>query len=83
MIYRPEKDRVHYLNHTAVLILELSNGRNTPAQIATLLRHAYGLSEAPEQEVAETLVKMTEEGLIRRSTPGRKRPRSSPRKRRR
>ena len=83
MIYRPEKDRVHYLNHTAVLILELSNGRNTSAQIATLLRHAYGLSETPEQEVAETLIKMTEEGLIRRPTPGRKRPRSSPRKRRR
>src|SRR5215813_14392900 len=69
MIYRPETDRVHYLNHTAVLILELSNGRNTPAQIATLLRNAYGLSEVPQQEVAEALVKMTEEGLIRRSTP--------------
>src|SRR5262249_35525069 len=25
MIYRPDADRVHYLNHTAVLILELSN----------------------------------------------------------
>src|SRR5437016_730525 len=35
MIYRPDTDRVHYLNHTAVLILELSNGRNTPARIAT------------------------------------------------
>jgi hypothetical protein len=72
MIYRPETDRVHYLNHTAVLILELSNGRNTPARIATLLQHAYGLSEAPRQEVAETLIKMTEEGLIRRAAPGRK-----------
>jgi len=76
MIYRPEVDRVHYLNHTAVLILELSNGRNTPARIATLLQHAYGLSEAPQAEVAETLVKMTDEGLIRRAAPGRK-PRST------
>lgn len=81
MIYRPEADRVHYLNHTAVVILELSNGRNTPARIATLLKHAYGLPEAPRQEVAETLVKMTDEGLIRRATPGRKRPRTSPRTR--
>ena len=83
MIYRPETDRVHYLNHTAVLILELCNGRNTPARIATLLQHAYGLSEAPEEEVADTLVKMTEEGLIRLATAGRKRPRNSPRNRRR
>jgi coenzyme PQQ synthesis protein D (PqqD) len=82
MIYQPETDRVHYLNHTAVLILEMSNGRNTPAQIATLLQHAYGLSEPPEEEVNETLVKMTDEGLIRRATGGRKR-RNSPRTRRR
>jgi hypothetical protein len=83
MIYRRETDRVHYLNHTAVLILELSNGRNTPARIARLLQHAYGLSEAPEGEVAETLAKMMEEGLIRRATTDRGRPRISPRKRRR
>jgi hypothetical protein len=83
MIYRPDEDRVHYLNHTAVLILELSNGRNTPVRIATLLQHAYGLSKAPQQEVDETLVKMAEEGLIRRPTPGRKRPRTSHRTRRR
>src|SRR2546426_12572308 len=81
MIYRPETDRVHYLNHTAVLILELSNGRNTPARIATLLKHAYGLPEAPQDEVHETLVKMTDEGLIRRASPGRTRRRSSPRTR--
>jgi hypothetical protein len=83
MIYRPETDRVHYLNHTAVLILELSNGRNTPARIATLLQHAYGLSEAPDEEVAETLVKMADEGLIRPATAGRRRLRTSPRNRRR
>ena len=74
MIYRPDADRVHYLNHTAVLILELCNGRNGPARIATLLQHAYGLSQAPQEEVDETLVKMTEEGLIRRAAAGRKRP---------
>lgn len=83
MIYQPEADRVHYLNHTAVLILELSNGRNTPARIATLLQHTYGLSKAPEEEVTETLVKMTDEGLIRRASPARNRLRSSPRTRRR
>ena len=83
MIYRADVDRVHYLNHTAVLILELSNGRNTPARIATLLQHAYSLTKAPQGEVDETLVKMTEEGLIRQAAAGRKRPRTSHRTRRR
>jgi hypothetical protein len=83
MIYQPEADRVHYLNHTAVVILELCNGRNTPARIATLLKHAYGLSGTPEREVTETLVKMRDEGLIRRTAPGRKRQRISPGNRRR
>src|SRR6266404_8694522 len=77
MIYQGERDRVHYLNHTAVLILELSNGRNTPARIATLLQHAYGLPQAPQAEVDETLVKLMEEGLIRRAAAARKRPRRS------
>jgi hypothetical protein len=34
IIYQPEQDRVHYLNHTAVLVLELCNGKNTAAGIA-------------------------------------------------
>ena len=83
MIYQAKADRVHYLNHTAVVILELCNGRNTPEHIATLLQHAYGLSGAPEEEVAETLVKMTDEGLIGRTAPSRKRERISPGNRRR
>src|SRR6266542_3403255 len=76
-----ERDRVHYLNHTAVLILELCDGRNTPARIATLLKNAYGLSEAPEKEVTETLVKLTEEGLVRHAALNRTRSRSAPKKR--
>jgi Coenzyme PQQ synthesis protein D (PqqD) len=83
MIYLPGADRVHYLNHTAVLILELSNGGNTPARIATLLKNAYGLPRAPEHEVTETLRKMADEGLIRGASPGRKRRRNAPRTRRR
>jgi len=63
MIYQSEKDRVHYLNHTAVLILELCNGRNLPTQIAELVKTAYGLSNAPEKEVSEILAKMKDEGL--------------------
>jgi hypothetical protein len=69
MVYRPDVDRVHYLNHIAVLILELCNGKNTHARMATLLKQAYGLSKLPESEVSETLRKLTEQGLVRRGNP--------------
>ena len=64
MIYQPEKDRVHYLNHTAVLVLELANGRHTPAEIATLVQQAYSLPAPPKEEVSEILAKMQDEGLM-------------------
>jgi hypothetical protein len=65
MIHQPERDRVHYLNHTAVLVLELCNGENSPARISELVRAAYGLAAAPEREVAEVLEKLRDEALIR------------------
>jgi hypothetical protein len=64
IIYEPEKDRVHFLNHTAVLVLELCNGRNSPAEIAELMKGAYGLPEAPHSAVHEILGKMRDEGLL-------------------
>ena len=63
MIYQPERDRVHYLNHTGVLILELCNGRNSPGEIARLLQVAYALTDPPQKEVNEILAKIQDEGL--------------------
>ena len=64
MIHQPERDRVHYLNHTAVLVLELCTGENSPARIAELVGAAYGLAETPETEVAAVLEKLRDEGLV-------------------
>lgn len=64
IIYKPERDRVHYLNHTAVLVLELCNGRNSAADIANLMKKAYSLAEIPAAEIREILAKMEDEGLI-------------------
>ena len=63
IIYEPKRDRVHYLNHTAVLILELCNGRNSPAEIARLVQAAYSLSDPPQKEVDEILARIQDEGL--------------------
>ena len=64
IIYQPEQDRVHFLNPTAVLILELCDGARSPREIAGLVQEAYGLTEPPVQAVDEALEKMGSEGLL-------------------
>jgi hypothetical protein len=64
IVHQPERNRVHYLNHTTVVILELCTGRHTAAEITELVRRAYHLPEPPEKEVRETLARLSDEGLI-------------------
>ena len=65
MIYDPAKDRVHHLNHTAVVVLELCDGKTSATRIAEMLRRAYGLSKAPRKDVDRTLSQLQREGLAR------------------
>lgn len=65
IIYDPEPDRVHYLNHTAVLVLEFCTGDVMAEEIPELLRAAYDLSTSPIEEVAQCLTRFYEEGLVR------------------
>jgi hypothetical protein len=64
IVYQATRDRVHYLNHTAVLVLEMCNGRVSAAQIPGLLKQAYDLAEPPTEEVAVCLTKLLDEGLV-------------------
>jgi hypothetical protein len=64
VVYQPECDRVHYLNHSATLILELCTGENPVAGIAGLMQEAYGLPEPPVAMVGETVEKLRAEGLL-------------------
>ena len=64
IVYQPSRDRVHYLNHTATIVLELCNGQNSPSEIAGLLQSAYDLPQAPESEVATCLQQLRSEGLV-------------------
>ena len=65
VIYQSEKDKVHYLNKTAVLVLESCTGKNTQADITAIVKDAYGLDQAPEKEVADCLNTLKEEGLVK------------------
>jgi hypothetical protein len=50
-------NRVHYLNPTAVLILELCNGQVPTRDLPSLVQAAYDLTEPPDAEVAQCLQK--------------------------
>ena len=65
VIYQKEKDKVHYLNKTAILVLESCTGSNTAKDIQAIVMEAYELPETPEKEVADCLNTLFEEGLIK------------------
>ena len=63
-IYQAVGDRVHFLNHTAVLVLESCTGENSPDEIVRIVQDAFGLAAAPEQDVKDCLATMIKEGLV-------------------
>jgi len=64
IVYQPDRDRVHYLNQTAVLVLELCDGNTRAGELPGLIRAAYQLADPPTDEVSECLAKLLEEGLV-------------------
>jgi Coenzyme PQQ synthesis protein D (PqqD) len=64
VVYDPRRDRVHYLNHTAALVLEFATGENSDAEITRMLQVAYDLPVPPAREVQECLEQLRDEGLV-------------------
>ncbi len=64
VLYQSEKDRVHYLNHSAVLVLESCTGNNSVDDIVEIVQQAFQLTESPEKEVKDCLDSLLKEGLI-------------------
>ena len=64
VVYQEDRARVHYLNPTAKLILELCDGTLTAAQIAGLIEEAFSLAQPPRQEVDDALATLETEGLV-------------------
>lgn len=61
---RPKADRVHRLNASAALTLELASGEHTVAAIAARVAAAYGLRRAPVADVQAVLDQMAALGLV-------------------
>jgi hypothetical protein len=64
VVYDPNRERVHYLNHTAVLVLEFCTGEVRAADMPGRVQAAYDLPEAPVAEVRECLETLFQEGLV-------------------
>lgn len=64
VVYQPDRARVHYLNPTAKLILELCDGTLTAPQIAGLISETYQLPDPPAREVDDALTTLQAEGLV-------------------
>ncbi len=62
------RDKVHYLNHTAGLVLMLCNGKNSIQTIVSLLQKQFGISEPPEEEVRDIIEDFIKEGLARQKS---------------
>lgn len=78
VVYQPDRDRVHYLNHTAALVLEMCTGDARAGELPGLLARLYSLPEPPTDDVeraleellSERLVAMTDAGTDRRTASG-------------
>jgi hypothetical protein len=64
VIYDPHRERIHYLNHTAVILLELCTGQVKARDLPGLLQKAYNLPDPPLAEVTECLETLFREGLV-------------------
>lgn len=64
VVYDPSRDRLHFLNLTATLLLESCDGNLRARELAELLAAAYGLADVPSSEVESCLVKLLGEGLL-------------------
>jgi hypothetical protein len=65
LVYHPTQNRMHSLNHTAALVLELCTGENDVPQIARWIERGFQLPSAPEQETRECVESLFAEDLVR------------------
>jgi hypothetical protein len=68
VIHEEEKDRVHYLNHIAAVVLTMCDGQTSTEEITKQLQDHFGLDESPEKDVADILNRFLDEGLVTLAT---------------
>ena len=64
VVHQAAKGRVHRLNASAALVLELSQGRQTIEDLAVLVQRAFGLDAVPLKEVRTSVRALAAQGLL-------------------
>jgi hypothetical protein len=64
IVFQESTDRVHHLNPTAAVILQLCDGSRDVAAISAALAEAFGLSESPLDETHAGIEELSREGMI-------------------
>jgi hypothetical protein len=64
VVYNKARDRVHFLNPTAAIVLELCTGRLTANEIAEVVERTFSLPQTPIGPVRDCLASLLSEGLI-------------------
>ncbi len=64
IVYDESRDRVHYLNHTAALVIELATGDLESHGIANWIARAYALETPPVEDVERLIGELREEHLL-------------------
>ncbi len=70
VVYHPGRDRVHHLNPTAALVLELCTGANTAADIGAAVRAVFQPGEPIENQIQSCIDQLLSEGLIQHTGNG-------------
>ena len=74
LVYQPDRDRLHLLNATAVLILDACDGSLRVGELPALVAEAFGLPAPPVADVEACVADLLREGLLTASpAPGRDR----------
>jgi hypothetical protein len=64
VIYQPSRERVHYLNPTAVVVYELCAAGKPVHTVESVLQDAFGLAEKPTEAVYKCIRSLLDEGLL-------------------
>lgn len=64
LIYQPARERVHYLNPTAVIVYELCSAGKPVGLIESVVQKAFSLPEPPVEAVRNCIATLLDEGLL-------------------
>ena len=64
IIFEPNTDQVHHLNHTMAILYDLCDGSKSTSELARSVSDMFSLSEVPVEEVTASLDELVELGVL-------------------